>query len=499
MAVEEKTVEEPVVGRKPMKKSTAAVFLFLGLNLCAQPQQGSFSEVGSLTTVRTGHTATLLPNGKVLIAGGYATLAGWPVWSSAELYDPAAGFSLTGGMSTPRSGHTSTLLPDGRVLIVGGSTQINGPSYPGVASAELYDPSAATFTPTGSMESPRYSHTATLLNSGKVLIAGGIGPNGDLSSTELYDPSTGTFSPAGDMTAPRDGHFAVPLADGRVLIEGGGDCDLAPNPEVYDPSTGLFTLTGASTQPNLFPMTATLLPDGTVYTTMNVPCDIGNGAESYNPSTGVFTPATQLPQVMVGDTATLLPEGQIFIHGAELDYGFYQAGGSFLLFDPVASAYTYPSGAFAQSDEGHSSTLLSDGTVLMAGGWICCGFSVADTEVYVPLNPVKSPVLYSMPGGTQGAILHGLTQQLVSSSNPAAAGEVIEIYGAGLAEGSLIPPQVWIGGKGARVTFFGDATGYSGLNQINVVVPSGLGSGSTANVRLDYLSRPSNTVTLAIQ
>lgn len=481
-----------------MKISTAA-FLFLGLNLCAQPPQGSFSEVGSLTTVRTGHTATLLANGKVLISGGYATLAGWPVWSSAELYDPAEeGFSLTGSMGTPRCRHTATLLPDGRVLIVGGSTQINPPAYPGVASAEIYDPSTSAFTPTGSMASPRYSHTATLLNSGKVLIAGGIGPNfGDLSSAELYDPSTGTFSPAGNMTAPRDGHLAVPLADGRLLIEGGGDCDLAPNPEVYDPSSGAFTLTGASTQPYLFPMTATLLPDGTVYTTMNVPCDIGNGAESYNPSTGVFTPATQLPQAMVGDTANLLPEGQIFIHGAQFDY--YQAGGSFLLYDPVASAYTYLSGAFAQSDEGHSSTLLSDGTVLMAGGWICCGFSVADAEVYLPLNPVKSPLLYSMPGGTQGAILHGLTQQLVSSSNPAAAGEVIEIYGAGLAEGSLIPPQVWIGGLGAPVTFFGDAPGYPGLNQINAVVPGGLASGSTANVRLDYLSRPSNTVTVAIQ
>lgn len=283
---------------------------------------GVFSNVGQLTTPRTGPTATLLTNGKVLVAGGWATLAGWPVWSSAELYDPStASFALTGSMATARYAHTATLLPNGMVLIAGGSSVINSNSSNlGLASAELYDPSTGTFTPTGSMMTGRCFHTATLLNNGKVLITGGDTSNASgsqLASAELYDPVTGTFSAAGNMTAPRDNHFAVLLTAGRVLIEGGlgGFCVSPPNPEVYDPVTGAFTLTGGSTNPGLTPMTAALLPDGTVYTTMNVPCDFGNGAESYNPATGAFTSITSLPSASVGFTATLLPNGQIFLHG----------------------------------------------------------------------------------------------------------------------------------------------------------------------------------------
>ncbi len=487
-----------------MKLAIVCSWALLGFNLAAQPPNGSFVVSQPMKTPRTAHTATLLPSGQVLIAGGYAILAGLPVWSSAELYDPAYGaFRPTGIMNSARYSHTATLLPDGRVLIVGGNSQQGGTNYQGLATAELYDPSTGVFTPTGSMAIARYWHTATLLNTGKVLITGGLGPGGvfgsDLSSAELYDPETGVFSPAGNMTGPRSEHLAVLLPDGKVLIEGG--TDPIPNPELYDPVAGTFASTGPSTQASyLSAMTATLLPDGSVYTTMNDPGDVGNGAESYDPVTGTFTPATLLPDDMYSDTATLLPQGLIFIHGAETNNGVYpyQAGGSSWLYDSATRAYVFLTGAFPESDESHTSTLLPDGAVLLAGGWICCGFSVANSEIYLPAAPVKSAILYTTSGGTQGAILHGATQQPVSAASPAVAGETIEIFGAGLVGGSAIPPQVWIGGRGAPVTFFGDAPGYPGLNQINVVVPCGVASGS-APVRLDYLSRPSNTVMAAIQ
>ncbi|HJX54947.1 MAG TPA: kelch repeat-containing protein [Polyangia bacterium] len=149
-----------------------------------------------MTAAREGHTATLLPNRKVLIAGGdgYSVDIG-----SSELYEPGSGtFTATGNMTTYRSGHTATLLPNGKVLIAGGS---------GDASAELYNPTAGTFAVTGKMTAARQGHTATLLSDGKVLIAGGAGVSDAgvflLARAELYDPEVGTFTATGNMTVAR--------------------------------------------------------------------------------------------------------------------------------------------------------------------------------------------------------------------------------------------------------------------------------------------------------
>ena len=143
---------------------------------------GALTSTGNMTAARSSHTATLLSNGKVLIAGGSAILPERPIWASAELYDPSLGtFSPAGNMTVSRSGHTATLLPDGKVLIAGGRVAFGAGAWGETAqsTAELYDPSSGKFTPTGSMRTPRESHTATLLNNGKVLIAGGV----DFSTT----------------------------------------------------------------------------------------------------------------------------------------------------------------------------------------------------------------------------------------------------------------------------------------------------------------------------
>src|SRR5579864_3478632 len=187
-------------GISAFKSSLVFPLLCLGVaghaSMVMAQSPGTFTPTGNMTTDREGHSATLLPSGKVLIAGGYRLIfspaATSLVLASAELYDPStATFTATGNMTTARAGHTATLLPNGNVLITGGASD---PSAP--ASAELYDPSTGTFTATGNMTSVRGSYSATLLNNGKVLIAGGS----SMASAELYDPSMGTFTATGDMT-----------------------------------------------------------------------------------------------------------------------------------------------------------------------------------------------------------------------------------------------------------------------------------------------------------
>jgi hypothetical protein len=185
------------------------------------PESGTFTFTGSMITPRYNHTATLLQNGQVLVAGGTSIKTGAPL-TSAELYDPSRGvFVSVGNMTTAHSNQTATLLEDGRVLIAGGSNQPDTAKGSVSPRAELYEPLSQTFTATGAMQTPREFHTATRLANGIVLIAGGDDAETILSSMELYDPANGAFIPAAAMTVPREELSATVLSDGNVLIAGG--------------------------------------------------------------------------------------------------------------------------------------------------------------------------------------------------------------------------------------------------------------------------------------
>jgi hypothetical protein len=215
------------------------------------PATSKFSSTAYMVTARYGHTATLLKNGKVLVVGGYSqgmTLA------SAEIYDPSSGtFSQTGSMSVGRSEFTATLLSDGRVLVAGG----RDPNDYSPARAEVFDPATGTFTPTAPMRTPTWIHGATLLQTGQVLVLGGYDNVFDpvegrfyshpLATAELFDPVAGTFTPTGTMQTARVHPMVVLLKNGTVLVAGGGDtADAAPaSAEIYDPTTGMFTPTGS--------------------------------------------------------------------------------------------------------------------------------------------------------------------------------------------------------------------------------------------------------------
>jgi len=211
----------------------------------------------SLTTWRSGLTATLLDNGKVLLAGGNGGD------NTAELYDPATKTSAaTGSMSGPRTGHTATLLSNGRVLIAGGYSGTGN----ALSTAELYDPATGAFTGTGSMAVARIAHTATVLNDGRVLIGGGQSAAGGVASVELYDSAGGQFSTVGNMTSSRWQHTATRLTDGRVLFVGGNSNGPFPvaNGEVYDPVSNTSTPTAGPIQFLRARHTATLMADGRV-------------------------------------------------------------------------------------------------------------------------------------------------------------------------------------------------------------------------------------------
>jgi N-acetylneuraminic acid mutarotase len=192
------------------------------------PTTGAWTATGSLGTARYSPTATLLSNGKVLVAGGLSP--GIPT-NSAELYDPATGtWTVTGSLATARYLHTATLLPNGKVLVAGGDDSNNI----ALADAELYDPATGSWTATGSLGTARLIHTATLLPNGEVFVAGGFNITA-LASAELYDPASGTWTVTDSLGSARYIHTATLLHNGEVLVAGGwnGTIDLA-SVELYD-------------------------------------------------------------------------------------------------------------------------------------------------------------------------------------------------------------------------------------------------------------------------
>jgi hypothetical protein len=334
-----------------------------------------FLLTGSMATPRRFHTATLLPNGKVLVAGGQN--AGYAPVVSAELYDPSTGtFSATGNMTVPRAGHTATLLNNGKVFIAGGASDPTGTA---VSSAELYDPTTGTFTATpGSMTAARASHTATLLQSGKVLIAGGdmflYNASGQsVASAETFDSSTGTFTATGSMTVPRESHTATLLSSGKVLLTGGSDGILGYTPtttlysssETFDPSTGQFTAAGMMTTQRLW-QTASLLASGKVLVAGGDSTSQTNATtDLFDPSSGSFAATGNMTEPRFYHAASTLNDGTVLISGGVQDGESAKATAE--IYDPTAGTFA-ATGSMNAARVWHTSTVLPNGKVLITGG-----------------------------------------------------------------------------------------------------------------------------------
>jgi hypothetical protein len=471
--------------------SFVSACLFLAITVALAQTAGSFAATGSMITPRWGHTATLLPTGKVLITGG-AVPATSGAFTSAELYDPSTGsFTPTGDMITPRAFHMAALLPNGKVLIAGGST---GATL--VAAAELYDPSTGIFSVTGNMVQAGRG-TAILLADGRVLIAHDV--LGEVyAPAELYDPASGTFSATGNQLVYWAGsRSASLLADGRVLL---AICCTAE--ELYDPASGAFSLTGAMVGiwEDGFAMAG--LADGAVLVTGGY-SEEGNGysagAALYYPATGIFNPTGNMAHGRCFHTATLLGDGTVLIAGGQNpsnNMSPYGVLSSAEVYDPATGTFS-ATGDLKIAHTAHTATLLLDGTVLIAGGQ----WSPGSAEIYRPSVPIAAPVLFSLSGDGrgQGAIWHADTGDVTSAGSPAAVGDVLAMYTTSLVPEGVIPPQVSIGGRLGEILYFGPAPGYPGYYQVNFRVPSGVMPGSAAPVHLIYFGRWSNEVTIAVR
>ncbi|HEV8252181.1 MAG TPA: kelch repeat-containing protein [Candidatus Limnocylindria bacterium] len=352
-----------------------AVLLALALGAAALIGSGIFrlarppvwTVTGSMVEPRVGHTATLLPDGRVLAVGG-GQFNGLFDLASAELYDPITGaWSATGTMAEVRWGHTATLLPDGTVLVAGGEISGNSPA---LASAELYDPRSGTWSSAGTMIEARRGHTATLLPSGRVLVVGGYNdPNGALASAELYDPASASWTATGAMLTGHLLHTATLLHDGKVLVAGGGDGigGTLASAELYDPESGSWSQTGALSGAR-GGQTATLLPDGRVLIAGGTFgsqrfFDALATAERYDPVAGTWSTAASMHTDRQYHTATLLPDGTVLVAGGT---GSAENTATAEVYDPAHDTWS-AIGDMHEARAGHSATLLPNGNVLVAG------------------------------------------------------------------------------------------------------------------------------------
>ncbi|MDT7041519.1 Ig-like domain-containing protein [Candidatus Nitronereus thalassa] len=313
-----------------------------------------FIPVASMSESRAGHTATLLQNERVLVAGGINNE--WAYQSTAELYEPGVReFAITGSMMTPRAGHVAVQLSNGNVLIVGGH---DGTNF--LASAELYDPSTGVFTQTGSMHGARSNFSGVLLTTGKVLVLGGYGPPNKtiLNSAEVYDPALGTFTPTGALHIGRAGFLqAVRLESGEVLVAGGvgSGGQALSSAELYFPGTGSFVHTGPMINKRQH-HTLTRLQNGEVLVVggwTGSEQSVLSSVEIFHPETGTFSEVEPMAIGRGHHTATLLNNGKVLVSGGsgEASFSSLALGSTELFFCSTCLAPPNPPTQVTAEDE----------------------------------------------------------------------------------------------------------------------------------------------------
>jgi hypothetical protein len=344
--------------------ASASAVVTIGPAVTSTPV-GTFTTVGSMTVPRGNSTATLLPDGRVLIVDGEQS------GPAAELYNPA---TETFQASSANIVGTPLLLNTGELLVLG------------TGAAELYDPKTDSTTPTGQLLVNQGIYTATVLGNGKALVLG-------TNDAEIYDPATGTFASAGPYAAALGKLLttAITLADGRVLVLG------SDPPQIFDPTTNAFSLTGSLSNTGVYGMdlyTATLLKDGRVLVAGGMSDWRTADAALYDPKTGTFAATGPMNDARDAHAAVLLADGRVLILGGD---GWACSSGSCFYSGSLASAELYDpeTGTFSRAGymnmarTGPTAALLQNGDVLVTGGVRYCGIAcfigpTATAELYHP-------------------------------------------------------------------------------------------------------------------
>ena len=484
--------------RRPVSRSIGMVFSLAVFPLGVVPPlwAQTFSATGSLGTARTSHSANLLRNGKVLVAGGRAdTGSGITQVNSAELYDPAAGtFAATGSMGAARGGHRSVVMTDGKVLVTGG---FNTAASIWLNSVEVYDPLAGSFSPTGSMAKERGMHAAILLPNGKVLVLGGLSGPTPIATAEIYDPGTGMFSATGPMAVARGFLTATLLGNGKVLVAGGFDGSLIQeSAELYDPASGTFAPTGSMATARSS-HSATLLANGKVLVAGG---NDGSGgytdtAELYDPVSGTFSVTGSMATGRLNASATLLPNGRVLIAGGATGAVPTTITNAAELYNPVSGMFA-ATGAMATERSLFSATLLPNAKVLVAGGATGTGTTfTSNAQLYssivnCPADSLQTAMDLAQSGFTLSVA--GTCNENVLIRNEK---QRITIDGGGTASisaPSTSSPAVNIRGKGILLQGFTIAGGSNGVwinRGSNAVLNSNVIQNSNGNgVLIDELA-----------
>ena len=333
--------------------------------------------LGSMLQSRVNHSATLLPDGRVLVVGGMD--GGFNPLRTAEVFDPETNrWSAVGDMGEARTEHSAALLKDGRVMVTGGMNE----KLDLVGSTEIFDPNTGKWSPYGSMRTIRRGHFALPLPDGRVAVVGGVGQTlgglgilaniaavGALLSTEIYDPETDTWSRADDMLEGHSGGRAIVLKDGRVLIAGGhNQAEGLASSEIFDPSSNEWMRTSSMVR-KTFANTAAILPDGSVLFTGGFGMSrskggITPGSEVFDPKSNEWRRAPDTVHGRMGHTITLLPDGRVITIGGATASGPVN---SVEYMEPKTWEWSEITPMSVERSQ-HTSTLLNDGRILVAGG-----------------------------------------------------------------------------------------------------------------------------------